>query len=31
VRVGDPVYENQPFMMIPDMTNLVVHCDVRGV
>ncbi|MFH0880085.1 MAG: efflux RND transporter periplasmic adaptor subunit, partial [Lentisphaerota bacterium] len=28
VRVGDSVYKNQPFMAIPDMSNLVVHCYV---
>ena len=28
VRVGDSVYENQPFMMIPDMSNLVAQCNV---
>jgi multidrug resistance efflux pump len=27
-RVGDSIYENQPFMMIPDMSNLVVDCYV---
>jgi len=28
VRVGDSLYPNQPFMVIPDMENLVVHIDV---
>lgn len=28
VRVGDNVYPNQPFMVIPDMQDLVVHCDI---
>ena len=27
-RVGDSVFMNQPFMVIPDMSNLVVHCYV---
>ena len=27
-RVGDRIYRNQPFMAIPDMTDLVVHCHV---
>jgi HlyD family secretion protein len=26
VRVGDTLYANQPFMCIPDMSELVVHC-----
>jgi multidrug resistance efflux pump len=28
VRVGDKIYPNQPFMVIPDMNDLVVHLDV---
>lgn len=28
VRVGDSLFKNQPFMAVPDMTNLVVHLDV---
>ena len=28
VRVGDSLYKNQPFMALPDMTDLVVHLDV---
>jgi len=28
VRVGDSVFMNQPFLVIPDMSNLVVHCYV---
>jgi HlyD family secretion protein len=28
VRVGDTVYPNQPFMILPDMSDLVVHCDI---
>jgi len=28
VRVGDTVFPNQPFMVLPDMQDLVVHCDV---
>lgn len=28
VRIGDTVYRNQPFLMIPDMSNLVVYCYV---
>ncbi len=28
VRVGDTLYPNQPFLVLPDMTNLVVHCDI---
>jgi multidrug resistance efflux pump len=28
VRVGDTVYPNQPFMVLPDMSDLVVHCDI---
>ena len=27
-RVGDSVYRNQPFMSIPDMRDLIVHCYV---
>jgi len=27
-RVGDSIYRNQPFLLIPDMSNLVVHCYV---
>jgi multidrug resistance efflux pump len=27
-RVGDAVYMNMPFMVIPDMSSLVVHCYV---
>jgi len=28
VRVGDSIYPNQPFMVLPDMRDLVVHCSV---
>jgi multidrug resistance efflux pump len=28
VRVGDSVFMNMPFMIIPDMSSLVVHCYV---
>lgn len=28
VRVGDTIYPNQPFMVLPDMRDLVVHCNV---
>ncbi len=28
VRVGDSVFPNQPFMALPDMGDMVVHCDV---
>jgi multidrug resistance efflux pump len=28
VRVGDSVFMNMPFMVIPDMSSLVVHCYV---
>lgn len=28
VRVGDSVYPNQPFMVLPDMHDLVVHFDI---
>lgn len=28
VRVGDTVYPNQPFMVLPEMSDLVVHCDI---
>jgi RND family efflux transporter MFP subunit len=28
VRVGDSIYKNQPFMYIPDMSDLVVNCYV---
>ena len=28
VRVGDAVFMNMPFMIIPDMSSLVVHCYV---
>ncbi|MCX6996335.1 MAG: efflux RND transporter periplasmic adaptor subunit [Kiritimatiellaeota bacterium] len=28
VRVGDSIFMNQPFLVIPDMSNLVVHCYV---
>jgi len=28
LRVGDSVYPNQPFMVLPDMRDLVVHCNV---
>jgi multidrug resistance efflux pump len=27
-RVGDTLYKNQPFMALPDMSNLVAHLDV---
>lgn len=27
-RVGDTLFKNQPFMALPDMSNLVVHLDV---
>lgn len=27
-RVGDSIYKNMPFMVLPDMTDLVVHLDV---
>lgn len=27
-RVGDSLFKNQPFMALPDMSNLVVHLDV---
>lgn len=27
-RVGDSLYKNQPFMALPDMSNLVAHLDV---
>jgi len=28
VRVGDNLYPNQPFMVLPDMQDLVVYCDI---
>ncbi|MEK6691170.1 MAG: efflux RND transporter periplasmic adaptor subunit [Nitrospirota bacterium] len=28
VRVGDTIYPNQPFMMLPDMNDLIVHCNI---
>lgn len=28
VRVGDSIYPNQPFLVLPDMSDLVVHCDI---
>jgi RND family efflux transporter MFP subunit len=28
VRVGDTVYPNQPFMVVTDMKDLIVHCDI---
>ncbi|MBN2300938.1 MAG: efflux RND transporter periplasmic adaptor subunit [Lentisphaerae bacterium] len=28
IRVGDSVYQNQPFMVIGDMSNLIVRCEV---
>ncbi len=28
IRVGDTIYQNQPFMVIPDMSSLVIHCYV---
>lgn len=28
IRVGDTVYPNQPFMVLPYMKDLVVHCQV---
>lgn len=28
IRIGDTVFENQPFILLPDMTDLVVRCDV---
>jgi len=28
VRVGDTIYPNQPFMILPDMNDLIVHCEV---
>jgi HlyD family secretion protein len=28
IRIGDSVYPNQPFMLLPDMDDLVVHCEV---
>jgi multidrug efflux pump subunit AcrA (membrane-fusion protein) len=27
-RVGDTIYRNQPFLAIPDMSNLIVRCNV---
>lgn len=27
-RVGDSIFKNQPFMILPDMSNLVVECQV---
>ncbi len=31
IRIGDSVYPNQPFMAIPDTSELVVHCEVPEV
>lgn len=28
IRVGDSVYPNQPFMILPDMSDLLVNCQV---
>jgi multidrug resistance efflux pump len=28
VRIGDTVFKNQPFITLPDMSNLIVQCDV---
>jgi HlyD family secretion protein len=28
VRVGDTVYRNQPFLVLPDMSNLVLRCEI---
>ena len=28
IRVGDSVYPNQPFMVLPDVSDLVVHCEI---
>jgi multidrug resistance efflux pump len=28
VRVGDNIYRNQQFIVLPDMRDLVVHCDI---
>jgi multidrug resistance efflux pump len=28
VRVGDSVFRNQPFMILPDVSNLLAKCDV---
>jgi HlyD family secretion protein len=28
VRVGDTIYPNQPFMILPDMSDLIVHCEI---
>src|SRR5438132_4015910 len=28
VRIGDTIYENQPFMMLPDMKDLVAECEL---
>ena len=28
IRVGDTVYKNQTFMTLPDMSNLIMRCDV---
>ncbi|NOR66071.1 MAG: hypothetical protein GQ528_01790, partial [Woeseiaceae bacterium] len=31
IRIGDSIYPNQPFMVLPDMDDLVVHCEVPEV
>ncbi|MEE8575352.1 MAG: efflux RND transporter periplasmic adaptor subunit [Thermodesulfobacteriota bacterium] len=28
VRIGDSIYPNQPFMVLPNLNDLVVHCNV---
>lgn len=28
IRIGDSVFPNQPFMVLPDMNDFVVHCQV---
>lgn len=28
VRIGDTIYKNQPFMLIPDMSDIVVKCNI---
>ena len=31
IRIGDSIYPNQPFMVLPDMGDLVVHCEVPEI
>ena len=28
IRIGDSIFPNQTFMILPDMSDMVVHCDI---